>query len=190
MRDFEGKTAFVTGGASGIGLGMAEAFVRTLLSERLRVREVWVGPDFRFGHKRGGDIHTYLAVKALAERHAGLTENFRSSQRLLDDIQRVFIGRRPHPFMEDGVAFTPVQAGRPGAELRLRGEPVPSLHFLRLPAAEDGKPLNIGTARLAAADRCADTLAGLLHAGRIGEAQVLEGGSQRALAEADIDRLS
>ena len=36
------------------------------------------------------------------------------------------------------------------------------------------------------ADRCADTLAGLLHAGRIGEAQVLEGGSQRALAEADI----
>ncbi len=36
----------------------AEAFVRTLLSERLGVREVWVGPDFRFGHKRGGDLHT------------------------------------------------------------------------------------------------------------------------------------
>jgi len=135
---------------------------------------------------RGGDIHTYLAVKALAERHAGLAENFRSNQRLLDDIQRVFIGRRPHPFLEDGVAFTSVRAGRPGAELRLRGQAVPALRLLRLPAAEDGKPLNIGTARLAAADRCADTLAGLLHAGRIGEAQVLEGGSQRALAEADI----
>ncbi|MGN6113560.1 MAG: bifunctional riboflavin kinase/FAD synthetase [Luteimonas sp.] len=36
----------------------AEAFVRTLLAERLGVREVWVGPDFRFGHKRGGDIDT------------------------------------------------------------------------------------------------------------------------------------
>jgi riboflavin kinase/FMN adenylyltransferase len=36
----------------------AEAFVRTLLAERLRVREVRVGPDFRFGHKRGGDIDT------------------------------------------------------------------------------------------------------------------------------------
>ena len=36
----------------------AEAFVRRLLCERLRVREVWVGPDFRFGSKRGGDLAT------------------------------------------------------------------------------------------------------------------------------------
>lgn len=28
MRDFEGKTAFITGGASGIGLGMARAFLK------------------------------------------------------------------------------------------------------------------------------------------------------------------
>jgi riboflavin kinase/FMN adenylyltransferase len=34
----------------------AEAFVRELLVERLRVREVWVGPGFRFGHGRGGDL--------------------------------------------------------------------------------------------------------------------------------------
>ena len=36
----------------------AETFVRTLLAGRLHAREVWVGPDFRFGHKRGGDLHT------------------------------------------------------------------------------------------------------------------------------------
>ncbi len=36
----------------------AEEFVRDLLAARLRAREVWVGPGFRFGHKRGGDIHT------------------------------------------------------------------------------------------------------------------------------------
>ena len=36
----------------------AERFVRRLLCERLRVREVWVGPDFRFGSKRGGDLAT------------------------------------------------------------------------------------------------------------------------------------
>ena len=135
---------------------------------------------------RGGDIHTYLAVKALAERHAGLEENFRSNQALLDDVQRVFTGRRPHPFLEDGVAFTPVRAGRPGAELRLRGQTVPALRLLRLPAAEDGKQLNVGVARLAAAERCADTIAGLLHAGRNGEAEVVEGDAPRALAEADI----
>ena len=36
----------------------AETFVRELLVRRLHVREVWVGPDFRFGHRRGGDIAT------------------------------------------------------------------------------------------------------------------------------------
>ena len=36
----------------------AERFVRELLVERLQVREVWVGPDFRFGSRRGGDLAT------------------------------------------------------------------------------------------------------------------------------------
>ncbi|TAK38102.1 MAG: bifunctional riboflavin kinase/FAD synthetase [Lysobacteraceae bacterium] len=36
----------------------AESFVRELLVERLQVREVWVGPDFHFGSKRGGDLAT------------------------------------------------------------------------------------------------------------------------------------
>ena len=34
----------------------AEEFVRKLLIGRLGVREVWIGPDFRFGHRRGGDL--------------------------------------------------------------------------------------------------------------------------------------
>jgi len=34
----------------------AEAFVQRVLIERLAAREVWVGGDFRFGHKRGGDV--------------------------------------------------------------------------------------------------------------------------------------
>ena len=33
-----------------------EAFVRQALVERLAAREVWVGGDFRFGHKRAGDV--------------------------------------------------------------------------------------------------------------------------------------
>ncbi|MGO1893860.1 MAG: bifunctional riboflavin kinase/FAD synthetase [Luteimonas sp.] len=36
----------------------AEEFVRRVLVERLRAREVWVGPKFRFGHRRGGDLET------------------------------------------------------------------------------------------------------------------------------------
>ncbi len=34
----------------------AEDFVRRVLVDRLATREVWVGSDFRFGHKRGGDV--------------------------------------------------------------------------------------------------------------------------------------
>lgn len=36
----------------------AEAFVHGLLLERLRVREAWVGPGFRFGQRRGGNLAT------------------------------------------------------------------------------------------------------------------------------------
>ena len=34
----------------------AEAFIEQVLVNRLNAREVWVGPDFRFGHQRRGDI--------------------------------------------------------------------------------------------------------------------------------------
>ncbi len=34
----------------------AEDFVRRMLVERLDAREVWIGPDFRFGNRRGGDL--------------------------------------------------------------------------------------------------------------------------------------
>lgn len=52
-------------GADGVGLLRFDAklaampaqdFVRELLVERLGVREVWVGPGFRFGHGRAGDL--------------------------------------------------------------------------------------------------------------------------------------
>ncbi|GAA3922613.1 bifunctional riboflavin kinase/FAD synthetase [Luteimonas lutimaris] len=36
----------------------AEEFVRRVLVDRLAVREVHVGPDFRFGHRRAGDLAT------------------------------------------------------------------------------------------------------------------------------------
>lgn len=34
----------------------AEAFVKQVLAMKLHAREVWIGPDFRFGHRRGGDV--------------------------------------------------------------------------------------------------------------------------------------
>lgn len=40
----------------------AEAFVRRVLVERLSAREVWVGPHFRFGKDRAGDLATLQAL--------------------------------------------------------------------------------------------------------------------------------
>ena len=58
-------------GADGVGLlrfdarlsaMSAEDFVRRLLVHRLAAREVWIGPEFRFGHKRGGDLPLLQAM--------------------------------------------------------------------------------------------------------------------------------
>lgn len=40
----------------------AEDFVRDVLVGRLRAREVWVGPGFRFGRDRGGDLQTLQSL--------------------------------------------------------------------------------------------------------------------------------
>lgn len=40
----------------------AEQFVREVLIARLQAREVWVGPEFRFGKGRAGDIATLQAL--------------------------------------------------------------------------------------------------------------------------------
>ncbi len=41
---------------AGLAAMGAEDFVRKLLVGRLGAREVWIGPDFRFGNRRGGDL--------------------------------------------------------------------------------------------------------------------------------------
>jgi riboflavin kinase/FMN adenylyltransferase len=44
----------------------AEDFVETVLARRLSAREVWVGPEFRFGHRRRGDI---AMLRELGAKH-------------------------------------------------------------------------------------------------------------------------
>ena len=43
-----------------------EVFVQRVLVDRLAAREVWVGPEFRFGHRRAGDL---ALLQALGENH-------------------------------------------------------------------------------------------------------------------------
>ncbi|MFL6593552.1 MAG: bifunctional riboflavin kinase/FAD synthetase [Luteimonas sp.] len=62
-------------GAQGVGLlrfdaalaaMSAERFVTDMLAGRLRAREVWVGPGFRFGRDRVGDIEV---LRSLGDKH-------------------------------------------------------------------------------------------------------------------------
>ena len=55
----------------------AEAFVREVLLERLSAREVWVGPGFRFGKGRAGDIETLRSVGDASAFIAGEIEPVR-----------------------------------------------------------------------------------------------------------------
>ncbi len=52
----------------------AEEFVRKLLVARLGAREVWIGPEFRFGHRRGGDLPLLQALGAGLGFRAGEIE--------------------------------------------------------------------------------------------------------------------
>jgi len=51
----------------------AEAFVERVLVGRIAVRELWVGPGFRFGHARRGDI---ALLRDLGARHGFVANEF------------------------------------------------------------------------------------------------------------------
>ncbi len=61
----------------------AEEFVRRVLVARLAAREVWVGPGFRFGHERRGD----LALLAALGTGYGFTAH--ALEAVVEDGQRI-----------------------------------------------------------------------------------------------------
>jgi riboflavin kinase/FMN adenylyltransferase len=130
----------------------AEDFVQRVLVERLAAREIWVGADFRFGHKRMGDV-------ALLER-VGAQRGFltRVMPPVLLDGARVsatrvrallaageFAGATPllgRPFVIEGRVERGNQLGRtlgfPTANIHLRGRvsPVQGIFAVRVGLGE------------------------------------------------------
>ncbi|MBL8258038.1 MAG: bifunctional riboflavin kinase/FAD synthetase [Pseudoxanthomonas mexicana] len=53
----------------------ADDFARTLLAGRLGAKEVWIGPEFRFGHRRGGDLALLQAMGSELGFSAGEIES-------------------------------------------------------------------------------------------------------------------
>ncbi len=117
-----------------------QAFIDTVLRDRLSAREVWVGPGFRFGHARAGDLATLRAGGELAGFSAGDIEPVHvdgervSSTRIRDALQggdfesaARLLGR---PYAIEGRVVYGKQLGRtlgyPTANLRFGGK-VPAL---------------------------------------------------------------
>ena len=111
----------------------AEDFIRRILLDRLSAREVWVGPDFRFGKGRVGDVAMLQAAPGLVAGqiepvHVG-GERISSSalrQQLAEgdlDGAAMALGRR---YSIDGKVVRGKQLGRrlgyPTANIRLMGK--------------------------------------------------------------------
>jgi len=134
-------------GADGVGLVRfdrrlsslsAEDFVRLCLVGRLAAREVWIGPEFRFGHKRGGDIallqrmgaeHGFAAHEiAPVHLHGERISSTRIRELLVEgnfDHAADLLGR---PYAIDGRVVRGKQLGR------TLGFPTANLRFPHTPA--------------------------------------------------------
>ncbi|MDH7454229.1 bifunctional riboflavin kinase/FAD synthetase [Luteimonas composti] len=94
---------------AGLSAMPAEAFVERVLAGRLSAREVWVGPGFRFGHRRGGDLELL--------RREGLHHGFTADEiaPLLLDGERVSSTRIRQALVEGDFARATHLLGRPYA---------------------------------------------------------------------------
>ena len=117
----------------------AEEFVDTVLVGRLRAREVWIGPEFRFGNRRGGDLALLQRMGAERGFAAGQIEpvtcadgervsstRIRAALREGDFVQAErLLG---HPYVIGGRVVRGKQLGR------TLGFPTANLRFPKTPA--------------------------------------------------------
>ncbi|MFC6840608.1 exodeoxyribonuclease V subunit beta [Xanthomonas theicola] len=139
---------------------------------------------------RGGDVRTYLAAAATAERAPPLGHNFRSRPGVLAAIDALYAqAGYAEAFLTDGIAFHPVQPGakRADADLQRAGAAAPALTLWRAPEppasppaasaikkTSPGKPgWNSGRSHAICTDACVAAIHGWLAAGGAGEATVL-----------------
>ncbi len=116
----------------------AEAFVQQLLAHRLQVREVWIGPQFQFGHRRGGDLALLQAMGAElgfsaneidpVDLHGERISSTRIRQLLHDGDFRQAADLLGRPYAISGRVVRGQQLGR------TLGFPTANLRFPRTPA--------------------------------------------------------
>jgi len=116
----------------------AADFVRRVLAGRLGAREVWIGPEFRFGHRRGGDLALLQAMGAElgftageiapVEAHGGRVSSTRIRQALREGDFATAAALLGRPYAIGGRVVRGRQLGR------TLGYPTANLRFPKTPA--------------------------------------------------------
>ncbi|OOF45567.1 exodeoxyribonuclease V subunit beta [Rodentibacter trehalosifermentans] len=86
---------------------------------------------------RGADIFTYLKAAAQADKRFNLMKNYRSEQRMVDGVNKLFDFPNS-PFIYDNIEFTPVGARTDHRQFYLKGKREPAYRFY-LTEDEGGK---------------------------------------------------
>lgn len=123
---------------------------------------------------RGGDVHTYLQAKALAEAAPALDRNFRSRPGVLRAIQALYDNAGSSAFLDERIQFEPVLPGSKRADdnYLLDGAVAPALTVCLIEGDADGKPLKADASRDAATLACVTDIHRVLLASREGRALV------------------
>ncbi len=126
---------------------------------------------------RGGDVHTYLAAAAVAERAPPLDRNFRSRPGVLRAIESLYgnaIAAGDKPFVVDGIDFHPVHAGdvRRDEDFLLDGAAAPALAVRMIGPGRNGEAHNVERSRERATDACVGAIHEVLTKAREGRALI------------------
>ncbi len=86
----------------------AEDFVHNVIVARMGTKELWVGADFRFGHKRRGDVELLRRLGAARGFEVCVLESVTT-----EDGERVSASRVRHALAQNGFAHAAKLLGRP-----------------------------------------------------------------------------
>ncbi|HEY5851384.1 MAG TPA: exodeoxyribonuclease V subunit beta [Lysobacter sp.] len=123
---------------------------------------------------RGGDVHTYLAAAALAERAPPLDRNFRSRPGVLRAIESLYANAGERPFVVPGIDFHPVRPGerRSDDDFIIDGVAAPALTVRMIAPDANGEAHNVERSRELATDACVAAIHDVLSRGREGRATI------------------
>ncbi|WP_459062598.1 exodeoxyribonuclease V subunit beta [Stenotrophomonas sp. PSU-St15] len=163
----------------------------TLFGDSPEVRELGLAPAlFLIGDPkqaiygfRGGDIHTYLKARQVAQPAPALDQNFRSRPALLRVLQMLYDNGGEDAFLERDIRFEPVRPGgvRVDADYQRDGHAAAAL-TLRVLRSGGDMPLAADASREAATRACVAAIHQVLVDARAGRA-LLRG---RPVQPADI----